>query len=251
MGVILLLTSCKAINIENNSKSITSSNSDNLYESNNSIEEPPIYYPEEFKTIEELKRSFFAICSEEKIKEIEEDENNNNKGVFRAFIYSRTTDNKLNVPFYKGAPITLRNKEGLPIISVFPYEKYNKPWIWYQCTEKNTDFIIKTMYIDDSVILNEISSHDISWSINRIWPGAPNVNNYSDYPIFKKIYIKEYELNDRKVSALVTEFNDDPRLYVEFIYDDMLVSIQSKPELLTPEFMADLSFASVSLSPKE
>lgn len=58
----------------------------------------------------------------------------------------------------------------------------------------------------------------------------------------KNLYNKQLNLNDRKVTALVTEYKEDTRDIIFFVYEGLLVLVRCNPEVWTEDWFDGLSF---------
>ena len=58
----------------------------------------------------------------------------------------------------------------------------------------------------------------------------------------KIIFERQIKLSDREVTALVCEYNDDPRCNIAFVYGEMLVEVKCKTEVWSDEWFSGLSF---------
>jgi hypothetical protein len=187
------------------------------------------------------------LLSDEKAEALLMDEDENTKKSFRLFVSNRITSNTILVPVINGEIATLRDKEGYPNITLFVAELYNKPWIWYHCSVDGVDVIIKTMYIDDVSLLEKSKDENVSWLVKQLAPDAPNINNYTSFDNYKSISLIDHQLNDKNMQIMVTELKDDPRYFYKFIYDNLLVSIQSPQDILDIDVFNKLSFIELTL----
>lgn len=200
---------------------------------------PPPNYPSfSYDSIDELYDGLMNEFTDEIITEIESDERGIYKGTFRAFLMGRQNKKDIYVPYYQGERIPFRNEEGFANITVLPSDWLERPWIWFHCGLTSR---IMTMYLDDNLI-QEANNKGCSWLLNQLYPDAPNVGNIKDYPHYKKIYEQELGLADRKVNALVYEFQDESDKYVNFVYDGILVSICADARGIDDEWFSQLSF---------
>jgi len=134
-------------------------------------------------------------------------------------------------------------------IILFANEQYGKPWIWYYCTVDGIELIIKTMYIDDASLLKEIQSNDISWLRRQLVPNAANEDNYESSKLFEKIELIETEYENGISKILVSKERDFPRRHYEFIYNNVLISVQSDEiDLFDTDVLAKLTFVEYKLN---
>ena len=153
------------------------------------------------------------------------------------FIDLMMTDGTMVVPKLNGDVIELRNMDNYAQISLFTQELYNLPWIWYHC-QYSGDTNLSISITDLSVVenLNVSETHKISDIVRKLAPDAPNVDNYENFSGYKSISETEIQLYDRQVSALYYELNNDDRIMVAFVYDDMYVLLRGLPTTLTEDF---------------
>ncbi len=152
---------------------------------------------------------------------------------------------KIRVPCFAGKPGPLRNQEGYFNITLFSSELYSMPWIWYYWTMKGQNVIIRTTYLSESVT-EYARNHSCSEVIKSISPTAPNTDNYQSFPNYRAVYEQTLQLSDKKTSAMFYEVNDDERFYVFFIYDDILVIIVTKPDVMTSDFWSGFSLGDIT-----
>lgn len=155
------------------------------------------------------------------------------------FVDKVNSERSFPQPMLDGKPITYRNKEGFSNITFFVKELYGLPWIaYYPQVSTGENFFIKITYLPESIeINNEISASAV---IKQLSPNSPNVNNLGTR--HKSIYEKNIKLRDREVTALVCEYNDDPRNNTAFVYGDLLIEVRCTPEVWNDEWFATLSF---------
>ena len=167
-----------------------------------------------------------------------------------SFITNRITQNNIHVPFLNNKMYDCELAKGN--ITFFPTELYNRSWIWYKYD--NTSTIIAVMYLDtvlNSTDIKTANDRGISWLINKINPNGEN--SEKQYPLYDESYIKEIHLFDRKVDALwglqKTEYESDiyKTYFYFFVYDDVLIKIQSNKTDATEEWLKSLSFKPVPL----
>lgn len=153
------------------------------------------------------------------------------------FIDLMMTDGTMVVPMLNGAVIELRNMDNYAQISLFTQELYNLPWIWYHC-QYSGDTNLSISITDLSIVenLNVGETHKFSDVVRKLAPDAPNVDNYENFSGYKIISETEIQLYDRQVSALYYELNNDDRIMVAFVYDDMYVLLRGLPTTLTEDF---------------
>ncbi len=159
----------------------------------------------------------------------------------KAFVEKFRTQ-KVIVPHLNGDVVKLRDKKDFSNISLFASELYSLPWVWY-FPEVSTgeNFYINITYLPDDVLQTHKAS-TASDVIKAISPDSPNVDKMGEY--HKAIYNKTIKLLDREVTALISEYKDDNRNSMMFVYDDMLVLVRYNPEIWDEEWFSALSFDS-------
>ncbi len=168
---------------------------------------------------------------------------------FCAFAERRRTENAVVYPTLDGDPIPLRKKEGFSEISLFSAELYNRPWIWYHCEVDDIALIVKIMYIDDAALCATAETDGISAFVRTIAPTAPNVDNYTTFENYEKIETMDVAFRDFTAQVMVSTPRDHDRYFYTFVYDDILVGIQSnRTELLDTDLFQRLSFDAFALT---
>jgi hypothetical protein len=98
---------------------------------------------------------------------------------------------------------------------------------------------ISTMKLDEATNNRD----DVSKLISEIAPDAPNIHNYNEFPSFAKIYASDIELSERTINSLIFESKDNNRVRIQFVYDDVLVSILTFNEAVAYDWLKDFSFS--------
>ena len=158
---------------------------------------------------------------------------------YTKFVDKVNSDRSFPQPMLGGKPITYRNKEGFSNITFFVKELYGLPWIaYYPQVSTGENFFIKITYLPE--IIETDYDPSTSAVIKQLSPNSPNVNNLGTR--HKNIYEKNRKLRDREVTALVCEYNDDPRNNTAFVYGDLLIEVRGRAEVWNDEWFASLSF---------
>jgi len=158
---------------------------------------------------------------------------------YTKFVDKVNSDRSFPQPMIDGNPITYRNKEGFSNITFLVKELYGLPWIaYYPQVSTGENFFIKITYLPESIETDNDPS--TSAVIKQLSPNSPNVNNLGTR--HKNIYEKNIKLRDREVTALVCEYNDDPRNNTAFVYGDLLIEVRGTTEVWNDEWFASLSF---------
>ena len=158
---------------------------------------------------------------------------------YTKFVDKVNSDRSFPQPMIDGKPITYRNKEGFSNITFLVKELYSLPWIaYYPQDSTGENSFIKITYLPESIETDNDPS--TSAVIKQLSPNSPNVNNLGTR--HKNIYEKNIKLRDREVTALVCEYNDDPRNNTAFVYGDLLIEVRGRAEVWNDEWFASLSF---------
>ncbi|MBR2432456.1 MAG: hypothetical protein IKB23_06015, partial [Clostridia bacterium] len=84
-------------------------------------------------------------------------------------------------------------------------------------------------------------------------PDAANVDNYTEFDIYTKVYQKQINVSGEEVSAIVYEYSVYDDWYCEvsadfedwidvsIYYKDMFIIVRAKPSVLTDEFWQSFS----------
>lgn len=173
---------------------------------------------------------------------------NEDSVILSSFSSNRLNENSIYIPCVNNLPVELRQTEGYPTISFFPEEEYGQPWIWYFIeTEDGSNAYIKIMYLDtvleDEKII-EANSEGVIWTINQIPLQTQSaVSTLDNVDSTNRIIT----LSDKKVTAVQTSSESDARVKVQFVYDEVLVVICAKPDLLTDNWFSNLNFKTTML----
>lgn len=244
--ILSLFTSCMNSTDRRSSllsNSLTSESTDNLV----SYEEPPLTTSAYFSSFDELGSTLNNWISDENIETILANSDEKSATTFKNFAEKRKEDNSILIPMIDNKNIVLRNEEGYPNITLFSAELYDQPWIWYHCRIDDIDLIVKIMYIDDDTLLTDINSNDVSWLIKQLAPSAPNIDNYESFTNYEKISLIETDLKNTVSKIMISSIKNDPRHFYKFVYQNILVSIQSSVDLNNTDIFSKLSFDELKL----
>ncbi len=158
---------------------------------------------------------------------------------------SKSGQIKVLFPQLDGKNISLLNKEGYYNIVLHTRELYSLPWICYFCTANEQEFIVNISYLsaigDEN--LNKASTYYEALKI--IAPNAPSPENYQKYSSYSRIYEATINLaNGKEVIALISELKSDSRIFIQFIYDGVMVLIRGNADLFTESFWSSFGFSS-------
>ena len=184
---------------------------------------------------------------------VSEDELKN--GIFGNMRTKLLEEETFLVPYYKGeiVPLDAKNEQNISMIEA---GSYRKPRITYNGI---IDIGFWMTYID-SPLVDEANEKGASWLIKEIDPNGTNVDNYQEKNKIAvengikalentTVYEKKYILDDREILALVfdnTEGTNYPLLTLHFVYDDLLISVFGRPEIVEA-LLPDLTFREVHL----
>jgi len=209
-----------------------------------------------FNSIDGLAKGLLMGFTEDVLSYIEYEEVGRGigRGTFRAFHEKFIEKNQLMVPYYKGKAIQLENfGEGYASISLHYQNLFSRPWIWYNGLVGDSGIGIRTMYIDDELV-KESNEKGVSWLISTITPNSstpeyPNFDNYMKDKYVESLCELELQLDGYSTTALIRKDYDvhDPRLYVHFIYENVLVIITIYPDAFESGILQDLSFQTINL----
>ena len=143
------------------------------------------------------------------------------------------------VPCLNGKATELRNKDGLPNISLFISEAYGLPWVYYYpFVSTGENFYIKITRLPNHVTPQQ-TLLTASEAIKELSPNSPNIGNLGEQ--HKEIYNQRLRLLNREVTALICEYKADNRSSIMFIYDELLVEVRCNPKVWGDSWFAALS----------
>ncbi len=214
------------------------------------FEEPPTTTTARYASVEELTLAVGNWFSEKKSESITSNLDEKTANTLKKFIEKRVEDNSLLIPMFDEESIVLRDEEGYSNITLFPSELYGQPWIWYHCRVDDTDLIVKMMYIDDETILSGVNSKGVSQVIAEISPTAPNIDNIEKYTNYESITLSNVEFKDFTTEVMTMLVKNDSRIFYAFIYENVLVNIQSASDLLSKDIFSKISFDEIEFQHK-
>ncbi len=138
---------------------------------------------------------------------------------------------KPSVPQMNGKNIPLDNREEGYNITLLSKMTYDLPWFFYDCLVDGKFLQVSISYL--APIKDE---------------RLDSVNTYNDVRkalgFDVKTPVKTITLaNNKEVTAIITESKDISQIYVEFLYDDILVILCADSEVLTDEFYSSFSMS--------
>ena len=140
-----------------------------------------------------------------------------------------------SIPYFKGVPMKLREKEGFSGIVFMTSELYNLPWIWYYGSINGNEVVVKQACLSQKYLTQEIGK-TASQFIGKLAPDAPNVNNIDSFPTYKEIKEEMISLSGQTVSSIVYELKNDTRISVTFRLDGALYIVTAQKEVLNNDF---------------
>ena len=244
VSIIVILISLIGCSFENNNQLNEMSNEINKKEiDNNTFESDvmsppkmPIFY---YNSFDEVAMDLNGNMDKKQLELIEEAEIK--KGTFKKFIKNRVTKNELYIPCYNKEMIPLSNEEGFSNIKIFPYEAYDRPWIWYYGEINNSEFTVKTAYLTQDEY-DTVKGKSIIDFLREYQPGHISSSNFKKDPYWENVYESDLKLKDCKVETIVYKSCDDPRTTVGFMYDEMLVEVTYYSDKVTDDIWKALSF---------
>lgn len=123
-------------------------------------------------------------------------------------------------------------------------EMYSMPWIWYRRWYDNKIMVVQITYLENE-LLEYSKNHTISEIIEYVSPDSANVDDYYLYPSsIVKISEETVETVNGKVTVMVQEMVTD-RVFLRFVWQDMLVIIFGSKEDVYAELVSRLDFMDV------
>lgn len=149
---------------------------------------------------------------------------------------------RVAIPQLNGSPIPIQNREGYAKVSLFSDELYGLPWLCYHYSFDGQNAHIKISYLTFIENLEADPQDSYLDILESFYPSAPSPDNYPKW--YESIYEKQLVLEDGvSVTALVSVSTNDSIKYVGFRYDDLLVVLCCKGEMLSDEFWQSFSIA--------
>ena len=174
----------------------------------------------------------------------------------KEFLHYIVEKNELVVPLYKGEILSMQQGSDYFDISMVYDSWFSRTRIQYSgyMTDRHAvnDLIsVQTVYIDDDIV-EEANEKGANWLIKTLapgtsTPGVPNLDNYKKKGFVKKMYEDEIQLDGFRRKALIREDNDEARLYIHFVYENVFVTVRISPWAFDENMLADLSFTAVPL----
>lgn len=201
--------------------------------------QPSIQHPYAFENYEQLK-AFFVSTKDSPAPVFEEKDKYGD--AYRDFVDNVISGKyKIARPYLSDKPMPIQDKDGYAKVDILPIDLYGRPWIWYQALIEDQLCRVCIMYMGDTEVANS-QGKSASDVIKIVYSDpAPNVDNIQDFPNYEDIYVKDTVLKDRTVSALYKNVKDSERLYVTFVYDNMLVNMFAPEDTFTDEFFRNFS----------
>ena len=125
-------------------------------------------------------------------------------------------------------------------ISLFSYELYTLPWIWYQGDVDGSRLTVKISYLSKQ-LTDYASNHSMSETIKYIAPDAPNVDNYDSKSSYLMIKESNIIVNGGSCNALISQTTNG-ETYIQFVIGDIFVVVSGKSSLLTSTFVSNIYF---------
>lgn len=199
--------------------------------------QPSVPYPYAFESYEQLK-AFFVGTKDAPVPALEEKDKHGD--AYRNFVDNVISGKyKVARPYLSDKPMPIQDKEGYAKVDILPIDLYGRPWIWYQGVIQGQLCRVCISYLTDDEI-EACQGKEASDVIKILYSGpAPNIDNISEFPNYEYIYENDTILKDRTVSALYKNVKDSTRLYVTFVYDDMLINIFAPENTLTEDFFSN------------
>ena len=236
VAIMLLLSSCSEAPISINENPTNGSDSFPMIHS--------IWYD----SIKELTEDFLYGIMENEIMEVTMIDRGNDytkvSTQYTEFAQNRRIENTIHVPYYMDDVIEFENLDGSFNMLINPRDSYGQPCIKYYPKFDETNTYIQVMYLNEMLTNKEIEEANINgapWLMNEINPHGKGERPYPGYDEY--IIEKEIKLQNRTVKTLIGKWdNGDPRIYVHFVFDNMLIFVCGMEYNLTPEWFAGLDF---------
>ncbi len=176
-----------------------------------------------FLTIDELTEAFDKINTE---CELQQNKYSNGVKFYKLAEYL-SDKSKWKCPYLNGNIFPMGNDPVYPPITVFANELYEYPWIWYTGYWKDDSIKIRTLYLELVEEVDLSSAQTASEVIMQINPNAPNLHNCEQFEdAYTAIYEKNMIISGEDVVVVIYELKTIERLYVTFVYDNLLVFLQ-------------------------
>jgi len=173
----------------------------------------------------------------------------------KEFLHYIVEKNELVVPLYKGEILSMQQKNGYDVDMLYE-SGFSRTNIQYSGYMTDNHFVsnlisVETMYIDDDIV-EEANEKGANWLIKTLAPGTktpefPNLDTYKKEKFIKDMYEDEIQLDGFRCKALIREDNDEARLFIYFVYENVFVTVRISPWAFDENMLADLSFTAVPL----
>lgn len=149
--------------------------------------------------------------------------------ILKEFLLKRNNEKAIKIPYYNDYPMELRGTSdsnaasGGNAIILNADDLFNETWINYYLPSDNIEELVKIWYLKGDELKPEIlidydSSYETSLSIQ-----------------------------DRTVNAVIGQKRDDPRIYVNFAYDDILAVVCISEERFNSGYLEKFRFQNLQL----
>lgn len=149
--------------------------------------------------------------------------------ILKEFLYKRNQEKAVKIPYYNGHPAELRGTsdtdsatDGNAII-LNADDLFSETWITYYLPSDNIEEFIKIWYLRGDELKPEI---------------------LIDYD---SSYETSLNIQDRTVNAVIGQNSDDPRIYVNFAYDDILAVVCISEERFNSGYLEKFCFQNLQL----
>ncbi len=115
---------------------------------------------------------------------------------------------------------------GYPMITIFPNERFDLPWIWFTGDINGKYIKLCTLYLNciESVELN--GEETASEIIQKLAPNFPNLHNQSEHTdSYNAIYTSKIKISEKDTDVLIYEYAKYSQVDIIFIYENMLVRV--------------------------
>ncbi len=205
-------------------------------------ESPPTQLDFTYETVDELTTDLSYNLDAEQLMLIEQAEKENRKGTFQQFLNDAISKNRIYMPYYKGHRVEYDGVERCPNIYIHPTSTYIKPGISYYGEINNSNVIIRMVYLTKDEY-KAVKNNGIVYYLSKFQPEYAYTSNNIPLPKwYTNVYETQLDLKDYTVGALQYKIANDPRTQVQFIYDDIMVSIDCNLDDITEEDWKELSF---------
>lgn len=151
--------------------------------------------------------------------------------------------NVVKVPKINNEYLELLNQEDFSNISLQVKDFYNSPWIYYHFSDNDFNSYVKIMNLNDESVTTAAENGPL-YLMKKLDP-LPDDDLF--YPPYIEVSEEIVSLNDISVKAVVGKNENDPRIYTNFVYDDVLVIVCCSEEKVNAGFLEELSFADMEL----